>query len=120
MALGSVAITGTITGLTGGSRTISPAVITSTSAVDSVQSVTLPSASNYQVSIPTGASAVIIAPPHTNTKQLTFKGVSGDTGLRISPNHPTLIALDSITASPPTSFYLYAQAPGFAVEISFL
>lgn len=118
MALGSIAITGTITGLTGGSRTIAPPVISSTTAVDEVRTIAL--AGNTTINIPTGAVACVITPPANNTTQLTFKGVSGDTGLRISRTHPTMIALETLTPSVPTTFVLHAGSPGINVEVAFV
>lgn len=120
MALGSIAITGTITGLTGGSRTIAPPVISSTAAVDNVRTIALAGNTNTTIDIPTGAVACVITPPPSNTAQLTFKGVAGDTGLRISRSHPTMIALETLTPSVPTTFVLYAQSPGISVEVAFV
>ena len=119
MATGSVAINGAISGLPSGSFVIAPPVISSEASVSEVRTLAL-STGNNTVSIPTGASAVIITPPLSNTKTLTFKGVTGDTGLRISRTHPTLIALETLTPDIPTTFVLNAQSPGFNVEVAFL
>lgn len=119
MAEGSVAISGAITGLPTGSFVIAPPVISSEASVSEVRTVALATGNNT-INIPTGATAVIITPPLANTKQLTFKGVTGDTGLRIARNHPTLVALETQEPTIPTSFVLNAQSPGFNVEVAFL
>jgi hypothetical protein len=69
------------------------------------------------ITVPTGATAVVIQPPSGNTILVTFKGVTGDTGVPLHKTQPTVIALDSTA----TSFVLTA-ASGFtlATEISFV
>lgn len=39
-------------------------------------------------------TAVTIVPPAGNTNSITFKGVTGDTGIRLHNTDPTTIALD--------------------------
>lgn len=120
MAFGSVAIMGSITGLTGGSRTIAPPVISSTNAVDEVRMVSVPGNGLISVSIPTGAVAVVITPPHNNASaRLTFKGDSGDVGFRIARDHPTLLSIDSFAPGVPTQFFLEASQ-NLSVEVAFL
>jgi hypothetical protein len=43
--------------------------------------------------------AVIIVPPAGNTQSIIFKGVSGDTGVRLHNTNPTMISLDSSVTS---------------------
>jgi len=50
---------------------------------------------NNSISSTTGATAVTIIPPATNTNSITLKGVNGDTGIRIHNTDPTTIAIDS-------------------------
>lgn len=45
------------------------------------------------------AVAVVIIPPSGNSTAITFKGVAGDTGVRVHNTDPTVIALDSSVAS---------------------
>jgi len=44
---------------------------------------------------PTGATCVTIVKPSDNTTSLTFKGVSGDTGVRLHNTDPDSISLHS-------------------------
>lgn len=53
--------------------------------------------------LPTQAIGVVIIPPSTNTNAITLKGVTGDTGIAISPNTPTLLTFATV---PPASFVL--------------
>jgi len=58
------------------------------------------------ITVPTGGSSpkgATIVPPAENTVTLTLKGVSGDTGILLSPTDPTSIAFG---ASPPVSFVI--------------
>lgn len=78
-----------------------------TSANEQVTSQTLSSGANT-VNVPTlpvQAIGVIIIPPASNTQTITLKGVTGDTGVPISPGSPTTIPFAS---SPPASFCLTA------------
>jgi len=50
------------------------------------------------VTVPSGASLCVIIPPTTNTNALTLKGVTGDTGIPISPSQPTVIPCVGSTA----------------------
>jgi hypothetical protein len=59
---------------------------------------TILTVANTFVAIPVSAQpnvpfAVTIVPPPTNASALTLKGVTGDTGIGISPSQPTCIAL---------------------------
>jgi len=63
------------------------------------------------VAVPAGASWVIIVPPVTNTTVgLTLKGITGDTGIPLDMNGPSVIALAGtgnigITASAAITVY---------------
>lgn len=54
------------------------------------------------ITVPTAGmvpTAVTIVPPSDNTTSITFKGVTGDTGVRLHDTDPTTIALDDSVAS---------------------
>lgn len=62
------------------------------------------------ITLPTDDTTVTgatIVPPSDNTQTLTLKGVTGDTGVSISPTDPTSIAFSTV---PPASFVLTAGA----------
>ena len=47
------------------------------------------------ITVPTGATACTIIPPAGNTTSITFKGVTGDTGVRLHNTDPSSIAIHS-------------------------
>ena len=114
-ATGTITIIGSVTGLASGTKTIS-GTISSSAAVGTISDTVLASGANT-ITVPSGATAVVIQPPSGNTILVTFKGVSGDTGVALHKTQPSVIALDSSV----TSFVLTA-ASGFssATEISFV
>lgn len=76
-------------------------------AAASIEIKTLASGANT-IDVPTGGTttptSVTIVPPTDNDESITFKGISGDTGVRIHNTDPTTIALDDSV----TSFVLTA------------
>lgn len=69
---------------------------------------TLASGANT-ITVPTGGStptACTIIPPSGNSTSITFKGITGDTGVRLNNTDHTVIALDSSV----TTFCLTAGA----------
>lgn len=57
---------------------------------------------NNTITVPTGGTtptAVTIVKPLTNTTAITFKGVNGDTGVRLHDTDPDSISLHSGVAS---------------------
>jgi hypothetical protein len=94
-ATGSVTISGTVTGLATGQKTISPTTITAATAVGTIQYVTLAPATFQAVTIPTGATCVIIQPPSGNSQTLKLKAVTGDQGIDIHKTYPTLVSFDT-------------------------
>lgn len=62
------------------------------------------------------AVAVLIIPPAGNATALTFKGIAGDTGVRIHNTDPTVVALDTSVAS----FVLNAAAQIDGVRLIWL
>ena len=56
--------------------------------------VTLTQGAFNQITVPPGDPKLcVIVPPSTNTLALTLKGVTGDTGVSIDPNEPTILCL---------------------------
>lgn len=114
-ATGSITVGGLISGLPTGTKTFS-ATISSTNAVGVIQDVILQSGDNT-ISVPTNTTAVLIAPPATNTVALKVKGDAGDTGVLIHKTNPTLLALDPTQ----TTFIVNAASlTATATEFSFL
>ncbi len=103
-AAATVTIAGTVTGLPSGTKTLT-GTLTSVAAVGTVQELTLASGANT-VTVPTGATAVLITPPAGNTVLVTLKGVTGDTGVPLHKTFPTLLPLDSTV----TTFCLTAAS----------
>lgn len=71
--------------------------VTNAASPGSMQIVTLASGANT-ITVPTGGStptAVTIQPPSGNVISITFKGVTGDTGVRLHNTDFSVIALDS-------------------------
>jgi len=115
-------VAGNTTGAPTGSRTFGPFTITATSAVDQTLVVSLVNGANT-VTVPSGATAAILAPPNATSPApnpsyggtLTLKGVTGDTGVAISNKWPTVIPFDSST----TTFVVNATATG-TLEVWFM
>lgn len=117
MATGLITLTGNISGGPTGGETFGPLQILAATAVIQVSTLTLSANTNTAVTVPTGATAVIIVPPNASypggtapnpavSGTLTLKGVSGDTGVQINTTYPTELAL----ASGVSSFYLNAAS----------
>lgn len=68
------------------------------------------------VTIPTGTTLVVIAPPTSNTQTITLKGVTGDTGVALSKTRPTVLAIDTGV----TSIVLTAGGSVSGIEIIFI
>lgn len=75
----------------GGTFQIGPLTIASTFASLQVNSLTFSGASFISTTGPAGAFGCLIEPPSTNLIQLTLKGITGDTGIPIAANMPTLV-----------------------------
>lgn len=106
---GALTVSGTQTGIPSGQRAYS-LTISPMSNYESTVAVVLASGANT-ITVPTAASGgglpagFFLIPPPGNTQTLTLKGVTGDTGIPISPTQPTVI---SFAAAPPTSFVITA------------
>lgn len=75
----------------GGNFTLSPNIISSAFTSVQVNSLTFGSGTFISTTGPVGAYGVLIEPPSNNLIQLTLKGITGDTGIPIGTNVPTLI-----------------------------
>ena len=90
---GSWRIYGSVTGLPSGTRAIDVSIAVGT-GVDATN--TYASINGFQaLTVPTGATAVLIIPVAGNTQTLTLKGVTGDTGIVIDKLNPSVVALGS-------------------------
>ena len=74
----------------------SPAAAANTAAPGELRTITLASGFNT-ITPPTGATGAVLLPPAANTTSITFKGVTGDTGLRLHNTNPTVITLNAAT-----------------------
>lgn len=90
----------TFSGNVTGTETISAA--SNSSSPGQIQITDLSSGANT-ITVPTGGStvptAVTIVPPSANATSITFKGVTGDTGVQLHDTDPSSIALDSSVTS---------------------
>lgn len=109
-----ILIQGEITGLPTGSKKISVR-ISDDNPIGQVTDVDLALGANT-ITVPSAADGVVIVPPASNTSTIILKGVTGDTGVGISPSAPTLLMF---SATPPASFVLTAGAAIAGVELSF-
>lgn len=105
MASSAVTISGSVTGLAGGTFTISIAQLTNASATGPQSAYAL-STGNNTVTIPTGAEGVIIEPRSGNTVALTYKDVGGATGIPMSLVKPYMASF----GAGATSFVLSAAS----------
>ena len=111
---GTVTIAATVSGLPTGAKSFSFAYGPIVGAVAEILDVALTTGNNT-ITVPTGATWMLIAPPSGNTVQITLKGASGDTGFGLDLTRATLLPLGAGT----TSVILNA-AGGVTPEISFI
>lgn len=100
----TVTISGTLVGGNTGSDTFATKSITNTSAAEYTQQINLASGFN-SITVPSGVTGAYMLPPPANTQTLTLKGVTGDTGIAISPTAPCVIGFAS---SPPATIGITA------------
>ncbi len=81
-------------------NTASPAAIAIQALASGANTITVPASTGVTV------TACTIIPPTGNTTSITFKGVTGDTGVRLHNTDPTSVAIYSDV----TSFCLTAGA----------
>lgn len=84
-------IYGSVTGYPSGTRAVDVEIDVGSAGIDNAFSQTINGFS--AVTIPTGATAVLIIPPTANTNTITLKGITGDTGVALSKTLPTVLAL---------------------------
>lgn len=104
-ATATVTLNGSITGLPTGAVSIGTLTASSANSNGGVQQVVLGSGNNTFI-IPTAPapSGVIVQLPATNTSVVTFKGVTGDTGIAIGKTGWFVIPFDPTAV--PNSFVL--------------
>lgn len=115
--VGTLTIAGNVSGAPSGTRTIGPVQILFTAAVDVLTSVALANGATT-VTVPTGATCVVLFPPNAATPKpnpnfggaLTVKGISGDTGVPISNTTFSVLSWDLATA--PANFVIASTASG--------
>lgn len=88
---GSWRIFGSVTGLPSGTRSVDVSINAGATAPD--QTTTQSINGFAAVAVPTGYSGVLIIPPSANVNTITLKGITGDTGVPLSPSQPSAIAL---------------------------
>lgn len=121
MASGQVTITGTVTGMLSGSKTIGPIVVTDSAAsVMTFETVLSSGFNTINVPTATSCSGVLICFAAASTLAKTLKGVTGDTGVALNPNGVNFISFNP--ASPPASFGITTTAADTSnvTEILFL
>lgn len=83
------------------------ALAENTTSAAAISNLTLTTGANT-ITLPTGVGTIknaLIIPPTGNSQTLTLKGVTGDTGVPLSPTAPTLL---SFPASPSATFCITA------------
>lgn len=91
------------------------AAATNTASPGQIQILTLASGNNT-ITVPTGGTtpkACSIVKPSTNTTAITYKGVTGDAGMRLHDTDPDSISIHSSV----TSFVLNAAAEIVGVRL---
>lgn len=66
------------------------------------------------VTVNTKTAVLIVVPPTDNAQTITLKGISGDTGIELSPKAPFMLSFDG---SPPTSIILTAGGTVTGVQV---
>lgn len=95
---GDLTMTGVISGLTSGSRKELALSWSITAGVADIQTVALVTGDNT-ITIPTGATFMIVSPPSTATSVITVKGAGGDTGHKIAQAVSTPLTVDDQTTT---------------------
>lgn len=97
-ATGTITIAATVSGLPTGAKSFSFAYGPIVGAVGEILDVPLATGNNT-VTVPTGATWMLIAPPSGNTVQITLKGSSTDAGFALDLTRATLLPLPASTLS---------------------
>lgn len=102
----SLSISGTVQ-TTSGMDDIGPLTIPTNTSGLSQRTTFTPASGANTVTVPSWAKVAIIIPNVSNLVGMTLKGVTGDTGVPISPTVPTELPWPS---SPPASFVITAAS----------
>lgn len=116
MSLGTIQISGNIPS-NSGTKQLGPLTISASAPVAQLTVTTLGSGDNT-ISIPAGATAVVIKPPDSNAVVLKMKGNAADVGIQISKTNPT--GPISFDTTLPTLIINCASAMSAATEFSFI
>ncbi|MGZ4518845.1 MAG: hypothetical protein ACXVGB_00305 [Mycobacteriaceae bacterium] len=92
-ATASISISGSITGLPDGDKTVGPVAISSAAAVGDSESIILANGDNT-VTPPARATGCIIVFDPTSTTTKTLKGVGGDTGVPLKKTGANLLTFE--------------------------
>lgn len=104
----AVTVTATLNSGTTTNKQYGPVTFQNVSANEQTTNVAVGTNTTITVpATPLQATGVVIIPPTNNANALTLKGVSGDTGIAISPVAPTFIPF---ATSPPASFVMNAAS----------
>lgn len=101
-ATGSVSISGSVTGLPTGSKTVGPITISSAAAVGQQTDLVLASGDNT-ITVPSTATAAIVVFASASTTTKKIKGVAGDTGITLAKTGKFVLQFDT---TPPASFII--------------
>jgi hypothetical protein len=96
----------------GGSYIVGPLTISSTFTSVQINSLTFGSGTFITTSSPAGSYGVVIEPPSSNLIQLTLKGITGDTGIPIASNQPTVVSFFNPTNANAVGLTSAAQITG--------
>jgi hypothetical protein len=115
VATGSLTVSGSVTGLPTGSKSLGPLTVTPSAPIGDTRDVPLTTGDNT-VTVPAGTTLVVITLPAGNTQAVKLKQVGGDSGTPLA-----LAGLGAVLvfpASPPASFVLNA-AGAVTAEVFF-
>jgi hypothetical protein len=110
-------VSNSVTGQTG-SKIINGSIVAA-NAILAVQDLTFGSATFVAITAPVGATLAYIEPPVGNLVALTLKGVTGDTGIAISPNQPFVLTFAN-PLSPPAFGLASGGLIAGVVEVSYM
>lgn len=115
MPTSSLSIRGRVTGQLTADLEIKPADITNAAPVGTLTKTNLAAGDNT-ITIPTGATSLVMKPPTGNTNALILKGAGADTGRRLHNTNPQAVSFDGSV----TTFIINAGAITNNFEILFL
>lgn len=113
-------IQGLIQPILSGGKKIGPLVIANPNAdIGSITTIEIATGS-VTIAVPLGAIAALIVPSTTNAATISFKTSlnSGDTGLPISPDLPTLLTFP--TTIPTTMLFTMGAGGTGIIEVNFI